>query len=204
MLMIALCLSVPAMAITIFSDNFDSEHEGVGKRNYTRLTNWQVPAGVAVDLIPLANGKDNWLPETGHGLFIELVGSGPIGLMKLKKPLWLQPGTYLLEFDLAGSQQSRSKKNMVDIILGNSGKSFFAAQISLNYQDPWTHYHNEFEVSKPTRVNIYLVGKGINHKGLLFDNLNLTLVQTPFPPTLAQCGIGLLLMILMGRRLRRH
>jgi hypothetical protein len=222
-LLAAWCTSAPATYLTIFSDNFDSENGGKGKNDYGKFANWTVPHGWGVDLAPEPKKKKGHSPPgPANGLFVDLVGAKHGGLMQLKKALLLQPGSYILEFDLAGSLEPRGGKSVAEITVsgttvsgitmsgismagitgGNGAVTLFQESFPVQAGDPWTHYSGEFVVSAPTSVSLSLLGTGKDHQGPLIDNLVLAGQEVPLPPTLALTGAGLLALLLRRRRRR--
>ena len=214
-LVVALCTSAPAAYLTIFSDNFNLENGGHGKAHYGKFANWTVPRGWEVDLAPEPKKpkkpKDHAPPDPATGLYVDLAGGKHGGMMVLKHSLLLLPGSYQLEFDLAGSPGPRGGKSTAEIIVsgtpeagntrgavtaGNGAVTLYQETLALTANEPWTHFIGEFEVSAPTQVSFSWHGTGKDHQGPRLDNLVLAAaVPAPVPPTLTLTGTGLLALV---------
>jgi len=170
-------------ATVIFSDNFDDENGGVGVLNYVGFDNWNVENGT-VDLI--GNGYFDFLP--GNGLYVDLDGStGDAGEMVSSAPINIGPGTYQLNFDLAGNHRNNSSEVVtVQVNLG----SIFNSTYSLGRYDPFTTFGTTFSILSETSVTLFFANAGGDNIGMLLDNVSLT--RVPEPGTLALLGLGLL------------
>jgi hypothetical protein len=215
-LLVALCTSAPAAYLTIFSENFNFENGGKGKANYGKFVNWTVPRGWKVDLVSKPKKhKDQAPPDPATGSYVELGGGKDGGMLVLNDSLLLLPGSYQLEFDLAGSPEPRGGTSTAEIIVsgviesGNAMAPLTAANgpvilyqetLTMAAGEPWTHFIGEFEVSAPSLVSFSWLGTGKAHQGLLLDNMALGAQAVPLPSTLALTGAGLLAMLLRRRR----
>jgi hypothetical protein len=188
-LMIFLLMSVllfqvsGANAGVVFSDNFNTENGGVGVVNYAGFTNWTISNGT-VDLI--GNGYYDFLP--GNGLYVDLDGStNQAGIMI---SINLNPGTYILSFDLAGSQ--RGDTNIVDVSFGN-----YTGAITMNSADPFTTFTTAVTVP-PGGSTMVFHNRGGDNVGALLDNVQVT---APLPSTLLLLGSSLAGLGLLRRKL---
>lgn len=171
-------LTSPVFAGVIFYDNFNSENGGGGVLNYNGFANWAVSDGT-VDLI--GNGFYDFLP--GNGLYVDMDGStGNAGMMTSK--FSLNPGSYTLEFDLAGNQRNAADELVtVQVNLG-----FFSKTYSLPQSAPFTHYTETFTVPTSMTASLSFEGAGRDNIGMLLDNVKLSVV--PEPATLMLLGFG--------------
>ena len=170
-----LCIShINVMAETILlDDNFDSENGGQGVFNYDNFANWDVMDG-SVDL--LGNGYYDFLP--GNGLYVDLDGTtSDAGNLVSKTAFILEPGDYVLEFRLAGSQ--RGEVNTVTVTLG----SVFSEEFTLESDEPFTTITRNISVLEPTIGKLSFDHSGGDDFGLLLDNVKLTKIVglTIFP-----------------------
>jgi hypothetical protein len=181
------------MAVPIFSDNFDSERGGVGVTNFNGFTQWSVSDGT-VDLI--GNGYFDFLP--GNGLYVDMDGStGNAGKMtSINIPL--NPGSYVLSFDLAGNHRNGAAEQVnVQVIVG----PLFSNSYSLAQNDPFTRYEETFVVLSAMSVNLVFEGVGKDNIGMLLDNVELNAV--PEPGTMLLLGFGLVGLAGFGRKLKK-
>jgi hypothetical protein len=163
-----------AQATTVFSDNFNSDAQGL---NTTPL-GWNLTQG-SVDIIG-SPGPFNYLP-TDIGNYIDLNGStfqyGGIGTA----PPTFGAGTYTLTFDLAGNQvgpnYGDSAPKTTDISLGN-----WNTTLTLNYNDPLTTHSYTFTTTGGSIIFSMEPGGNANI-GNLLDNVTLSTVSTPLPST---------------------
>lgn len=168
-------------AAIVFSDNFDSENGGVGVLNYAGFANWTVSAGT-VDLI--GNGFFDFYP--GNGLYVDLDGStGNAGVLT-STALTLAPGTYTLQFVLAGS--TRGDTNIVDVSLG----ALYSETFTRASSDPFAVVTRTIVVGAPTIASLAFSNAGGDNLGAILDNVVLSTRDLPEPGTLALLGLGLL------------
>ncbi|MEJ2430399.1 MAG: PEP-CTERM sorting domain-containing protein [Deltaproteobacteria bacterium] len=197
-LLLALSLGLmPAtgMASMVFQDNFDSENGGVGVTNYTGFANWTVTDGT-VDLI--GNGFFDFLP--GNGLYVDMDGStGNAGIMTTE--FVLDPGVYLLSFELAGNHRNTSPEEViVQVALG----SLINKTYSLNRDDPFTLFDESFTVSSAMTVALSFEGVGGDNIGMLLDDVIVqTTASAPEPSTMLLIATGLVGLVGFRRKFRK-
>ena len=180
-------------AALIFSDNFDAENGGDGALNYTGFANWTVTEG-AVDLIPVGT---HWDLQPGPGLFLDMDGSsGAAGTIE-SIALNLNPGQYVLSFEVAGNQRTLDTDSM-DVSLGG----LFADTVSLGGSAPWGPYSSGIiNVGAPTSVSISFAATGRDNVGLLIDNVSLNSIDViPAPGAILLGSIGAALVGWLRRR----
>lgn len=147
----------------LLEDNFDSENGGFGSLNYFGLRNWNVIAG-SVDLI--GNGFADFLP--GNGLYLDLDGTtSQAGTIESKSTFTLVPGTYRLEFRLAGSQLG--DPNRVDVRLGDVYTETFTPPSNA----PFTLIVRDIIVTTATSGKLVFQSFGADNMGFLLDNVRL-------------------------------
>jgi hypothetical protein len=147
----------------LLADNFDTENGGVEVLSYTGFRHWNVVRG-SVDLI--GNGsKHDFLP--GNGLYVDLDGHFAGGRLESKSAFILNPGTYTLQFKLAGSQ--RDDINVVTVRLGE----LFAEQFTLASATPFTTYTRTIQVNQQTTARLSFDQAGSDGLGALLDAVKL-------------------------------
>jgi hypothetical protein len=150
----------------IFQDNFDREANGQSVGNYNQLSHWRVSDGT-IDVVGPGHGE---LPTIGseYGSFLDLDGSSAdAGRLETKTAFNLEPGTYTLAFDLAGSQ--RGDHNTVTVSLGN----VFNESFSLASDAPFQTITRTLNVATPTSGTLVFEHEGQDNRGLLLDNVGL-------------------------------
>ncbi len=179
---------LPAMgrAAVLLSDNFDAENRGVAQDNYAGFANWNVVSG-SVDLV--GNGVNDFLP--GNGLYVDMDGSTNAGgTLESKQTFTLQPGHYILQFRLAGSQRSDPNINTVTVQLG----TMFSENFTLANSDPFTLITRTIIVTSTTSAKLSFAQNGGDDIGLLLDDVKLSTGPAPVPTlssggAVALCGL---------------
>ncbi len=180
-----LLFSTPARAAVIFLDTFDTENGGAGVINYTSFANWTVTDG-SVDLI--GNGFFDFQP--GNGLYIDMDGStGDAGLMSVD-PIPVAAGSYLLEFDIAGSWRTPGTEGVLFEIFGTSVTYVTGSVTAFSPDIPFTHIALPFVVGAPDGLRFSFEGVGGDNIGLLLDNVQLTSVPEPGVMVLLATGLA--------------
>ena len=190
----------PANAVTLLSDNFDTENGGGGAISYNAFSNFTVSDGT-VDLV--GNGFSDFLP--GNGLYVELGGSTlDSGVLLSKNPIAVGTGHYTMSFDLAGAHQNFGQMTAaVQWVVGGTGTGF--DQYKIGDTDPFTTFTRGFTVDcggpgtcTTLQFEFSMVSEGfITNIGLLLDNVlfvqdrNGNGTPVPEPASLALLGIGL-------------
>lgn len=200
--MVAICLCVAgttnANAGILLYDDFNSENGGNWQLNYDGFANWTVTGGT-VDLIG-GNSGWNWYTAT-NGLYVDMDGStGNAGIMTLKSSvLTLGPGTYTLQFDLAGNKRTPQQDAVhVQVNLG----SVFSKQYTLAWDAPFTSYVETFTVlAGDAPASLSFEGIGTDNIGMLLDNVKVSSV--PEPATMLLLGTGLVGVAAFRRKLKK-
>jgi len=182
---LSLIWSQASQAAVVFSDNFNSTT--AQQLNQTVFTNWTVTSG-AVDVI--GDGGSYALLPFGNGNYVDLNGSiGQPGQLTTK--MTFGAGTYVVSFDLAGSQGGDgfvdpiSKTTQVAFSIGGATQS-----LTLNPLSPLTTYSFTFTTSAPGKLSFTDLSGGNNNVGNLLDNVSVSAV--PEPSTWAMMVLGFL------------
>jgi hypothetical protein len=179
----------------LFSDNFNSENGGVPVLNYYGFANWTVTSG-SVDLI--GNGYFDFLP--GNGLYVDLDGSTNQAGTMVSKPMALDAGSYLFQFDLAGSQ-----RGPIEPVTASVNNDIASQVYALPSSQPFTTFDIPFTLATPQSITLSFAEVGNSDEGLLLDNVDLiekTGSAVPLPST-AACGLTML-GTLMALRIRKN
>lgn len=176
----AIVASSPGLrAANVFSDNFNSENGGIGVLNYGGFSNFSVGSGT-VDLI--GNGFFDFYP--GNGLFVDLDGSsGDAGVMT-SSAILLPAGSYVLSFQLGGSQRGSSESVSVSVDLGITAGAYVLPSSS-----PLTTYTLPFSVGAPTSINLVFSNTGGDNIGAILDNVSLDSRSTGVPDASSTLGL---------------
>jgi hypothetical protein len=168
----------------VFFDNFNSENGGNSQLNYTHFQNWTIASG-AVDLIGVGSSW-NWFPA--YGLYVDMDGSiGQAGKMVTSKTISLQPGSYVLSYELAGNQRGGAGDSVdVNVDLG-----ILSVSHSLASDAPFTLFTNAFTISQAQDIQISFAGTGGDNVGMLLDNVQINAVPAPGALLLGSMGMGL-------------
>ena len=151
----------------MFEDTFDQENGGVFQLNYTGFTHWDVLDGT-VDLIG-TYPYDDFLPNS-HRMYVDLDGtSKDAGTLRSKRRFQLMPGTYRLEFDLAGMPRSNQPPNTVVVRLGDVHQE----TITLSSFSPLQRYTRRIQVPQTSLAWLSFAHQGGDDYGLLLDNVKL-------------------------------
>ena len=184
-----LALPLSSQAITVFSDNFDSDALGLNQTTFNG--GWTVTSGT-VDLIG-QGGVFDLLP--GNGRYVDLDGSTSLSGTFDNQVPFSALTTYTLSFDLAGSQ--RGDTNVVDVIFGTASQSY-----TMNSLDPFTTYMLSFATNGAANYQIFFKNNGGDNIGALLDNVKVTteLSEVPVPAALPLMASALGIFGLSRRR----
>jgi hypothetical protein len=194
---LALAMVGQLKATTIFSDNFNAEHGGIGAFNYNAFANWSVSGGT-VDLIG-SPGFFDFFPA--NGLYVDLDGTSFQAGTLTSIGIPVTPGNYVLSFLLAGSQRGDFNTVHVNVSGGLASSTY-----SLNSDTPLTLETMSFTVLAPTTINLSFHNAGGDNIGLILDNVRLNQVSSPVPDsgsTILFLAIGMFGLGLMGRKFTR-
>ena len=153
-------------ATVLFADNFDAENNGAGIYNWTSFANWNVLGG-CIDLH--GNGFHDVQP--GTGLYVDLDGSCDLragGTLESKTAFTLQPGTYVLEFWMAGNQRIEAA-DTVNVSMG----SLYQEQFVMQQRDRFELRTRNISVASQTTARIRFQNLGGDGRGALVDLVRL-------------------------------
>ncbi|MEE8526203.1 MAG: PKD domain-containing protein, partial [Thermoanaerobaculia bacterium] len=145
----------------LLDDAFDGENGGGGALNYFGWAHWRVSEGT-VDLI----GTDffDFLPD--NGLYVDLDGSSDDAARFASRESYeLRPGTYVLAFDLAGSQ--RLDTNTVHLSVGD----LFSETFTFPAGVPLDRHVRTFIVETPAVAEVVFDHDGGDDVGLILDDV---------------------------------
>ncbi len=153
-----------APGAVLFMDDFDAENGGRGVYNWTGFQNWNVPEG-CVDL----HGNGFFDVQPGRGLYVDLDGTcNNAGIFETKATFDFEPGTYLLEFWLAGNHRMDAP-DTVHVTLG----SLYERRFILRRRDAFTLYTESLTVATPTSGKLRFRHEGGDDQGILVDLVRL-------------------------------
>ncbi len=160
-------------AQVVFEDTFDSENKGRGQLNHRGFRQWYVGPG-EVDLI--GNGFMDYQP--GNGLYVEMDGSKSLwskarpqaGTLRMKQPLALEKGVYILSFALAG-HPSQGPNTVVVQLTGLFQEEFTMEAQAVN--TGFQVFSRKIAVPKASEARLIIQHQGGDWSGLLLDNIKL-------------------------------
>jgi len=177
---LAALATVASAETVVFSDNFDTENGGVPTTNYDGFAQWTVDSGT-VDLIGDAGNGSLADGYPDNGLYVDLDGSSNSeGHLVQSAMLTLEPGTYVLSFDLGDANFAFNRTDPNEIRVAVAGvyeETFTTDDANAN---ALTSVVREFYLTEPAQACIEFehVTPGDNF-GMIIDNVQLKLVPTP-------------------------
>jgi len=204
----AVSLAHAQSATVLLSDNFNTEHGGVGAAEYSGFANF---SAANVDL--LAPGYFYNLCEAagGSSSCIDMEGSGNGSLTTLTA-FELSPGLVTMQFDLAGDQRGRSGNSVTASLVSIFGEVLFSETFSLASDADFTTFTRTVSLGSATQARLHFLSSGpADSMGMLLDNVVLSaggsggdgggvVTPVPEPSTWALFGGGLIAMGAIVRR----
>jgi DNA-binding beta-propeller fold protein YncE len=168
----------PTTDTVLLEDNFNSENGGAGILNYVSFANWDVIGGT-VDIL----GNGFYDVEQSNGLYVDLDGStNDAGILESKTEFKLEPGDYILEFDL-GNYHS-DNVNTVKVQLGD----VFVETFTMESGSPFTHITKNIHVPGYTSAKLSFDHSGGDNFGIYLDNVKLSSQRSDQGPSTLQDG----------------
>jgi hypothetical protein len=160
---------------------------------YYGFMNWTV-TDASVDLI----GADPFDYFPTYGMYVDTVGSPDGNDLETSGEITanvdLNPGNYVLSYDLAGSQRSKVDAGTVTVSVDSS----VVATHNLKWDDPFMTFTYAFSISSAKTVPISFTGSGASNIGPLLDNVEVGII--PAPGAVLLGGIGVALVGWMRKR----
>jgi len=201
----ALSLAHAAPATVLLSDDFNTEHGGVGSAEYSGFANF---SAANVDL--LAPGYFSNLCELAGGTTpcIDMEGSGN-GTLTTLVAYDFAPGDVTLQFDLAGDQRGRAGNSVNVSLIGVLGDVLYSESFALASDADFTTYTRTISVASDTQARLRFQSVGpADSMGMLLDNVVLSAggdviaAPVPEPATWALFAGGLLAVGVVRSRRR--
>lgn len=183
-----LALPASSQAITVFSDNFDSDTTALNQTSFNG--GWTVSSGT-VDVI--GAGFFDFFPANGK--YVDLDGSTGLAGNFDNQIALAGLTNYTLSFDLAGSQ--RGDSNTVNVIFGTTSQTYTLAS-----SDSFSTYMLSFTTNSAADYQIFFKNDGGDNIGALLDNVNVNTAvsEVPVPAALPLMASALGIFGLSRRR----
>jgi len=184
-------VSLTCQAGVVLSENFDELSQQLSATSVGAFTTIN---GTNVDIVGSSFGLCNG-PESG--LCVDMNGTNGNPQGQLQSTMVFAPGSYLLSFDLIGSQRGNTAS--VTVTLGNYNQTFTLASGDLS---SGIVLNAPVTVTAPSQL--LFVSDIPGDVGLLLDNVVVSSNTTPEPGTLALFGSGMLAGLgVLRRKIRR-
>lgn len=155
----------PARPAILLVDDFNAENGGVYELNYARFSKWEVVSG-SVDLI--GTPPYDYYLYRSQGLYVDLDGTTQeAGTLRTRTEFDLEPGSYRLEFKMAGTPRDGYATNVVTVSVG----TLLGETISLASHASLSTYSATFRVNRRTSARLEFAHHGGDNYGAMLDDV---------------------------------
>ena len=149
----------------LLADDFDGENDGRYRLNYAEFAQWEVVDGT-VDLVGTAP-FDDFLPRSQR-MYVDLDGTTKAaGTLRSRTRFDLRPGTYRLEFRMAGTPRPNQPANTMIVSVGG----LFRETITLESYAPLRTHVRRFRVSSRAAAQLAFEHLGGDDYGIFIDDV---------------------------------
>ena len=192
-LLCGMWVSTSASAVTIYSDNFNSDTPGLN----ATPAGWSISNGGTVDII--GSGGFGITCAGGIGNCVDLDGStGKSGNLVSPGLNLLAGQTYTAFFDLSGNQRIAGQSNTVSINFGTT-----TASLSFTGTAAFSTHSVSFAPSADGTYHLSFLDSSNNNVGAILDNVSVQAIPEPGTYAIMMAALVLLGLVLHRRKSKR-